>query len=82
MGRAHDAEQALNSIALIAKAGFASWTIDLIYGLPQMTMEEWDEQLTIALDHGMPHFSAYCLTVEAKTALAHQVKKAMCHHAR
>lgn len=75
MGRAHDAGQALRSIDLIAKAGFASWSIDLIYGLPQMTMAEWDEQLTIALDHGMPHLSAYCLTVEPRTVLAHQVKK-------
>ena len=75
MGRAHNAEQALKSIELIAKAGFASWTIDLIYGLPQMTLAEWDEQLTIALDHGMPHLSAYCLTVEPRTALAHQVSK-------
>lgn len=74
MGRAHNAEQALRSIDLIANAGFASWTIDLIYGLPQMSMDEWDEQLTIALDHGMPHLSAYCLTVEPRTALAHQVK--------
>lgn len=75
MGRAHTAEQALRSIELIAREGFASWTIDLIYGLPQMTPAEWDEQLRIALDHGMPHLSAYCLTVEAKTALAHQVAK-------
>lgn len=75
MGRAHDARQALESIGLIARAGFATWTIDLIYGLPGMTLAEWDEQLTIALDHGMPHLSAYCLTVEARTALAHQVKK-------
>lgn len=77
MGRAHSAEQALRSIALIAKEGFASWTIDLIYGLPEMSLAEWDEQLTIALDHGMPHLSAYCLTVEGKTALAHQVAKGM-----
>ena len=73
MGRAHDAPQALKSIALIANAGFTSWTIDLIYGLPQMTIAEWDEQLTIALDHGMPHLSAYCLTIEERTALHHQV---------
>lgn len=79
MGRAHDAQHALTSIDLIAKAGFKSWTIDLIYGLPQMTLAEWDEQLTIALDHGMPHLSAYCLTVEAKTALAHQVKTGTVH---
>lgn len=77
MGRAHDAQQALTSIGLIAKAGFQSWTIDLIYGLPQMTLSEWDEQLTMALDHGMPHLSAYCLTVETRTALAHQVNKGM-----
>jgi len=77
MGRAHTADQALRSIDLIAKAGFASWTIDLIYGLPQMTMAEWDEQLTIALEHGMPHLSAYCLTVEARTVLAHQVAKGL-----
>ena len=73
MGRAHDAKQALDSIKLLANAGFRSWTIDLIYGLPGMTLDEWDEQLTIALDHGMPHLSAYCLTLEPKTALAHQV---------
>ncbi|MEZ4757379.1 MAG: radical SAM family heme chaperone HemW [Flavobacteriales bacterium] len=79
MGRAHDAAQALTSIGLIAKAGFTSWTIDLIYGLPQMTLAEWDEQLTIALDHGMPHLSAYCLTVEPRTALDHQVRKRMVH---
>ncbi|HEY0976170.1 MAG TPA: radical SAM family heme chaperone HemW [Flavobacteriales bacterium] len=75
MGRAHDAAQALRSIDLIAKAGFTSWTIDLIYGLPGMTLAEWDEQLTIALEHGMPHLSAYCLTVEPRTALHHQVQK-------
>lgn len=73
MGRAHNAQQALKSIDLIAKAGFASWTIDLIYGLPQMSMAEWDEQLTIALGHGMPHLSAYCLTIEERTALHKQV---------
>ncbi|HRO98038.1 MAG TPA: radical SAM family heme chaperone HemW [Flavobacteriales bacterium] len=75
MGRAHNAEQALRSIDLIAAAGFRTWTIDLIYGLPNMTLAEWDEQLTIALDRGMPHLSAYCLTVEPRTALAHQVSK-------
>lgn len=73
MGRAHNAAEARRSIDRIAKAGFASWTIDLIYGLPDMDLAEWNEQLTIALDHGMPHLSAYCLTVEPRTALAHQV---------
>jgi oxygen-independent coproporphyrinogen-3 oxidase len=77
MGRAHDATQARKSIGLLAGAGFTSWTIDLIYGLPGMTLDEWDEQLTIAMDHGMPHLSAYCLTVEERTALHHQVAKGL-----
>jgi oxygen-independent coproporphyrinogen-3 oxidase len=77
MGRAHDAGHAKRSIGLIAKAGFTSWTIDLIYGLPGMSVGEWDEQLSIALDHGMPHLSAYCLTVEKRTALDHQVRKGL-----
>ncbi|MCB9170303.1 MAG: radical SAM family heme chaperone HemW [Flavobacteriales bacterium] len=75
MGRAHTAEEARRSIDRIAGAGFTSWTIDLIYGLPGMDRDEWDEQLRIALDLGMPHLSAYCLTVEPRTALAHQVRR-------
>lgn len=74
MGRAHNAEQSLRAIKQVANAGFATWTIDLIYGLPGMTLAEWDEQLTVALDHGMPHLSAYCLTVETRTALHKQVQ--------
>lgn len=74
MGRAHDSGQALASIASIAQAGFTSWTIDLIYGLPGMTLAEWDEQLSIALDHAPPHLSAYCLTIEEGTALGHQLR--------
>ncbi|MBS1580638.1 MAG: radical SAM family heme chaperone HemW [Bacteroidetes bacterium] len=81
MGRAHDAGQALRSIGLVARAGLASWTIDLIYGLPGMTLAEWDEQLSTALDHGMPHLSAYCLTVEERTALHRQVAKGLVHPA-
>lgn len=77
MGRAHNALDALKSIDLIARAGFASWTIDLIYGLPGMTLGEWDEQLRIALEHGMPHLSAYCLTIEPRTVLGDRLKKGM-----
>lgn len=77
MGRAHDATQAGRSIGLVAHAGFTSWTIDLIYGLPEMDIQEWDEQLSIALDHGVPHLSAYGLTIEKRTVLDHQVRKGL-----
>jgi oxygen-independent coproporphyrinogen-3 oxidase len=77
MGRAHDATQSRESLRLISEADFASWTMDLIYGLPGMTMDEWNEQLETALSFAPPHISAYCLTVESRTALDHQVSKGL-----
>ncbi len=74
MGRAHNAQQTLAALKLLAASKLRTWTIDLIYGLPGMTVKEWDEQLSIALDQGMPHLSAYCLTVEQRTALNKQVE--------
>lgn len=79
MGRAHDAAQSRRALELISTAGFASWTMDLIYGLPQMTMKEWNEQLDTAFAFGAPHLSSYCLTVEPKTTLAHRVKAGDVH---
>lgn len=75
MGRAHDARQSMRSLELIAAAGFNSWTLDLIYGLPGMTEVEWMEQTESALSFNPPHISAYCLTVEPRTALHKQVER-------
>jgi oxygen-independent coproporphyrinogen III oxidase len=75
MGRAHTGAQAHQALHHIAQAGLASWTMDLIYGLPQMDAGEWQEQVRIALDRSVPHLSAYCLTVEPRTALHHAVAK-------
>lgn len=79
MNRSHNAAQSHRAIELVAQAGLDSWTIDLIYGLPGMDPAEWDEQLSIALQHGMPHLSAYCLTVEKRTALHKQVTTGRVH---
>ncbi|MFZ1688997.1 MAG: radical SAM family heme chaperone HemW [Flavobacteriales bacterium] len=75
MGRAHDAQQSVRSLELISAAGFGSWTMDLIYGLPGMTEAEWTSQVEQALSFNPPHISAYCLTVEARTALHKQVER-------
>ncbi|MEO8069417.1 MAG: radical SAM family heme chaperone HemW [Flavobacteriales bacterium] len=75
MGRAHDADQSLRSLELISAAGFNSWTMDLIYGLPGMSTAEWGEQIDRALLFAPPHISAYCLTVEPRTALHKQVER-------
>jgi oxygen-independent coproporphyrinogen-3 oxidase len=69
MNRSHTAAQALTSIAIAREAGIDNLNIDLIYGIPGLTDEEWKATLdkVIALD--IQHISAYALTVEPQTAL-------------
>ncbi len=75
MNRAHNAQEALASIARAQTAGFREMTIDLIYGTPGLDDEAWRHNLRHAIDLGIPHVSAYALTVEPKTVLAHDIKK-------
>jgi len=75
MGRAHNADQALNCIGLAQKAGIQNISIDLIYGGPSLSNENWIKNLEIAINTGVPHLSCYALTVEPKTALAHKINK-------
>lgn len=74
MNRAHNSEEALESIKL-AKQHFDNISIDLIYGIPGMSNERWKENLRTALDLGVPHISSYALTVEPKTALKSLIEK-------
>jgi oxygen-independent coproporphyrinogen-3 oxidase len=74
MNRAHQAHEARACIENAVKMGFDDFSIDLIYGSPTTTDAQWLENLRIAFDYPLPHLSAYCLTVEPRTALAHQVK--------
>ncbi len=74
MNRAHDSNEALNAIKLSQDGGFENITIDLIYGTPSLTHQHWQNNLQIAFALTIKHISAYCLTVEPKTALAHQIK--------
>lgn len=73
MGRSHDARQALDSIALAREMGYDNLTVDLIYGIPHLSDAEWQANIQRLVDFGIPHVSAYALTVEPKTALAHAV---------
>ena len=74
MNRAHSAQQSRQALEYLQKAGFENFTIDLIYGLPGRGIDHWRKQLSYLTDLAVPHFSAYALTLEAKTLLAHQVK--------
>ncbi|MFJ1425894.1 radical SAM family heme chaperone HemW [Capnocytophaga canimorsus] len=68
MNRAHNAKQ---TIELLEETSdfFDNISIDLIYGLPNMSQERWLENLNKVIQYKIPHVSAYALTVEPKTAL-------------
>lgn len=69
MNRAHNAEQALHCIQLIKNAGFHNYSVDLIYGTPTLSDEDWKKNVQTIIDLDVPHISCYALTVEPKTAL-------------
>ncbi|MDR5589253.1 radical SAM family heme chaperone HemW [Christiangramia sp. SM2212] len=74
MNRAHNSEEALKSLQL-AKQYFDNISIDLIYGIPGQSNEQWIENLETALKLKIPHISSYALTVEPKTALEKFIEK-------
>lgn len=74
MNRAHTAQEAVASLKL-TRAAFPNSSLDLIYGIPGMTSERWEENIDLALALDIPHISAYALTVEPKTALEKFIKK-------
>lgn len=69
MNRAHTVDESQNCVRLAQSEGFDNLTVDLIYGLPNLTMDEWINHVQTVIDFGVPHISAYCLTVEEKTVL-------------
>lgn len=69
MNRAHNAGQAVAAIEAAQQSGFRNITIDLIYGSPGLSDENWVANIEKALLYQIPHLSCYALTVEPRTAL-------------
>lgn len=74
MNRAHRSVEALKAIQEAKKYGFLL-TLDLMYGLPNSTLKNWEENVQTVVDLAPEHISAYCLTIEEKTVLHQWVKK-------
>ena len=68
MNRAHNSVEAKKCLAF-ATQYFDNISIDLIYGMPNMSNEKWLQNIETALSFHIPHISSYALTVEPKTAL-------------
>ncbi|MDE3235683.1 MAG: radical SAM family heme chaperone HemW [Bacteroidota bacterium] len=75
MNRAHSAAQAIESIKTVQQCGFHNITIDLIYGTPVLSDEQWERNVTTAIQLNIPHISCYALTVEPKTALDMMIRQ-------
>lgn len=69
MNRAHNAEEAMICIELVKEAGFHNFSIDLIFGTPSLTDDEWHDNVKKIIAFGVPHIACYALTVEPGTAL-------------
>lgn len=69
LNRRHTARQAIEAVERCRQAGFHNLSIDLIYGLPDETDRQWENDLTQALALQPEHISAYHLTYEEGTPL-------------
>ncbi len=77
MNRRHDRIQAIQSIENSKIAGFDNINIDLIYGIPGLTMKKWYENIKLAFNNNIQHLSAYHLTIENKTVYFVKEKKGL-----
>ena len=75
MNRRHTAHEAVQSVDAARRAGFSNINIDLMYGLPAMTQNRWEANLSQALALDVPHLSAYHLTIEPRTIFGRQQRK-------
>jgi oxygen-independent coproporphyrinogen-3 oxidase len=73
MNRAHTLEESRNCIDLAKKAGFSNISLDLMYGLPNLSLAEWESHIDEIISYDVNHISAYCLTVEKGTLLQKKV---------
>lgn len=75
MNRAHNAAEADSSVKRVQDAGFENITLDLIYGYPILSDQKWKSNIEKVINLGVPHVSAYGMTVEPQTALASFINK-------
>jgi oxygen-independent coproporphyrinogen-3 oxidase len=77
MNRRHSSLQAEKAINYILEAGFGNISVDLIYGVPGLTMEEWEETLRRTVVFDIQHLSVYHLTIEPDTVFGKMKKQGL-----
>jgi len=75
LGRRHNAQDAQNAYRAARSAGFDNVNLDLMYGLPRQTIDQWQATLSQAIQMVPAHLSLYCLTLEEGTPLEAWVRQ-------
>ena len=75
LDRTHNPANVEKAITMARAAGFQSISVDLIYGTPGESLQDWQDTVDAALSLDIDHISAYALIVETGTKLAAQIKR-------
>lgn len=79
IGRLHKVKDVYDTVNLLKKNGINNISIDLIYGLPNQTVDGFEKSLQEAVKFDLPHYSTYSLQIEPKTVFYHRHKKGKLH---
>ena len=75
LGRRHDADEAIAALETCRRAGFDNVNLDLMYGLPNQTLDQWRDTVQRLLTQSPEHVSMYSLTLEEGTPLKRWVEQ-------
>jgi oxygen-independent coproporphyrinogen III oxidase len=79
MGRRHNSDQAINAVKNAQQIGFDNISVDLIYGIPGLTFQQWHDNLKTVFDLNIQHLSAYHLTYHEGTFFYNQLQRGLIH---
>ena len=81
MGRIHNHSDFLENLKLAVKAGFENINVDLIFGLPGQTLEDWTETIINVMNLGITHVSCYSLKIEDDTVFGERLREGLLQEA-
>jgi len=73
INRRHDAAKSLKAIEIIKNAGYKNISVDLIYGIPNLSIKDWEDTINKTLELNIQHISAYHLSFEKGTKIHSQL---------
>lgn len=79
LGRIHSSNDARNAFDLLREAGFENINIDLIFGCPEQSIDDWEKDLKTVVELSPEHISTYALTYEEGTLLTRDLEEAVIH---